>query len=437
MSKFSLLIVSLFAALCAMPLYAGQPCRLTVEQIFALADQNSKSIAAQTSALGVAAEAVREARSQRLPDIDVSLSASYLGNGNISDRDFSNGMCVKMPHWGNNFAIEASQLIYGGGVVSNSVALAKLSHEMASVELASSRSRVRFMLLGFYLDLSKLRNVLQVYDSHIALADRLISEIRLREREGIAIKNDITRFELRKKSLELERLRVKNTLEILNSDLVEMLALPLDSEIIPDDEMLHETLPIHDEQYWQQLAQGESFALQQSELAVRMSERELNIARSERIPKIALVAGNHFDGPITIEVPVINKNFNYWYVGLGVSFRLSSLYKADKTVSRARMAIEHSRRRYDEAAEQTTLKVKSDYIRYVESYEEVATLEKSLVLANENYYVVDNRYRNDVALTTDMIDAANARLDAELRLVNARIGVMFGYYRLQHTVGNL
>ena len=95
------------------------------------------------------------------------------------------------------------------------------------------------------------------------------------------------------------------------------------------------------------------------------------------------------------------------------------------------------RRRQDEVVEQTSLTIQSDYVRYMEAYDEVATLEKSVQLANENYQEIENRYRNDIALVTDMLDASTQLLDAELKLVNARINVIFNYYKLKNTSGNL
>ena len=73
----------------------------------------------------------------------------------------------------------------------------------------------------------------------------------------------------------------------------------------------------------------------------------------------------------------------------------------------------------------------------MEAHEEVATLEKSVQLAHENYGVIENRYRNDIVLVTDMLDASNQLLDAELQLENSRINVIFNYYRLKNTSGNL
>ena len=437
MSKVRLFIVVLCALLWAEGSYAQNHRVLTLEQMFALADENSKTIKAEDAAVIEAQQAVKVAKNGYLPDIDISLSASYLGNGYLLDREFRNGQSVPMPHFGNNFAIEATQLIYAGGAVTNGVAMAKLKEEMAGVNREAARSRIRFMLTGFYLDLYKLHNALKVYDKNIELTRIVIEDTKARTAAGVALQNDVTRYELQLKNLELARRRVENSVEILNYDLVTMLGLPIDTQILPDTTMLAQTLPMEGVAYWQQLAENDAHSVKQSALAVAMGERAERLARSERLPKIALMAGNHFDGPITIEIPTINKNFNYWYVGVGVSFPIHSLYKANKSIRQAQYSTMLSRRRQEEVVEQTSLSVQSDYVRYMEAYDEVATLEKSVQLATENYQVIENRYRNDIALVTDMLDASNQLLDAELKLVNARINVIFNYYKLKNTSGNL
>ena len=405
--------------------------------MFTLADENSKTIQVENVALSEAQQAVRVAQNGRLPDIELSLSASYLGNGCLMDRDFTNGQNIKMPHFGNNLAIKATQLIYGGGVVNTGIAMAKLKEEMASVNMEATRSRVRFMLTGVYLDLYKLQNVLKVYDRNIELAKVVIADTKARNEAGVVLQNDITRYELLLKNLELGRKRVSNSVEILNYDLVTILGLPSETLIQPDTTLLAQSFPVQDMAYWQQLAENEAYSVKQSALAVEMSPKNEKMVRAERLPSVALVAANHFDGPITIEVPVIDKNFNYWYVGVGVSYKLSSLYKSGKNIKRARISTDVNRRRREEVLEQTSLAVQADYTQYMEAYDEVATLEKNVQLAKENYEVTETRYRNEMALVTEMLDASNQLLDAELQLANARINVIFNYYKLKNTSGNL
>lgn len=437
MSKVHLFIMVLCASLWAEGSYAQNSYVLTLEQMFALADKNSKSLKIEDAAVMEAQQGVKVAKNGYLPDIDISLSASYLGNGCLMDRNFSNGQNIKMPHFGNNFAIQATQLIYGGGAISNGVAMAKLKEEMAGVNREAARSRIRFMLTGFYLDLYKLQNVLKVYDRNIDLAKVVITDTKARNKAGVALQNDVTRYELQLKNLELARRRTINSIEILNYDLATMLGLPADMEIIPDSTLIEQALPTQDISYWQQLAQTQAHPIKQSALAVEMGKYGEKLARAEMRPTVALIAGNHFDGPITIEVPTINKNYNYWHVGVGISFKLSSLYKANKSIKQAHLNTMTSRHRQDDAQEQVSLAMQADYTRYMEAYDEVATLEKNVQLAHENYMVIENRYRNDIVLVTDMLDASNQLLEAELQLANARINVMFNYYKMKNTSGNL
>lgn len=437
MIKARLVIMLLCSFIGIMGCFAQQRYLLSLEKMFALADENSKILKVETSAVLEAEQAIKVAKNGYLPDIDISLSASYLGNGTLLDRDFSNGQSVKMPHFGNNFAFKASQLIYGGGAITNSVAMAKLKKEMANINKEATRSQIRFLLTGFYLDLYKLQNAIKVYDNNINLAKIVIKDTKVRNEAGIALQNDITRYELQLKNLELAKRRVENSAEILNYDLVTMLGLPADTYIQPDTSLLNQSLLTHDLTYWQNLANNNAHAIKQSSLAVKMGECSEKLAQAERRPTIALIAANNFDGPITIEVPAINKNFNHWYVGVGISFKLSSLYKANKSIKQAQFNTETNRLKQDNIIEQTAIAIQADYTKYLEAYDEVATLEKSVQLANENYNVIENRYRNDIALVTDMLDASNQLLDAELQLTNARINLIFNYYKLKNSSGNL
>ena len=81
--------------------------------------------------------------------------------------------------------------------------------------------------------------------------------------------------------------------------------------------------------------------------------------------------------------------------------------------------------------------VKAAYVRFAESFTIYDTQIKSLELATQNYDVINNRYLNELALITDMLDASNSKLTAELQLANAEINILFNYYKLKKATGNL
>ena len=168
-----------------------------------------------------------------------------------------------------------------------------------------------------------------------------------------------------------------------------------------------------------------------------MNEQKAKLERSELLPQIALVAGEHLDGPITIEVPVLNNNFNYWYIGVGVKYNLSSLFKNNKKVRQAKLNIRKTQEEYVLAQEQVENSVQANYANFLTFFTDLRTQEKSVELANQNYSVTSNRYKNDLALLTDMLDASYMKLSADLALVNARINVIYSYYKMKYITHTL
>ena len=66
-------------------------------------------------AISEAEQGVKVAKDGRLPSIGFGLELQYIGDGWLSDRDFSNGVHADMPHFGNSYVIKAAQVVYAGG----------------------------------------------------------------------------------------------------------------------------------------------------------------------------------------------------------------------------------------------------------------------------------------------------------------------------------
>ena len=425
--------------LCGHGLYAQDNNRrmLGIDEMFRLADENSSSIKSYSTGKDAAAMALKSAKAQRLPDINASLSASYLGDGNLWDRDFSNGQTISMPHFGNNFALQASMTVYAGGAINSGIALAELGEQMATLDWQKNRQDIRFLLTGYYLNLFKLNNQAEVLEKNIELTKLVIKNMVARRKQGSALKNDITRYELQLENQKLQLTKVNDAKKIMNHQLVTTLHLPGGTEIVPDTTLLANNVVAGNEDEWQQKASTSNLSLQQSGLNVEMSRQKEKLERSELFPKIAIIAEEHLDGPITIEVPVLDNNFNYWFVGVGVKYNISSLFKSNKKVKQARLQTRRAMEEQTLAHEQVENAVQAAYTDYLTSFTELQTKTKKTELANQNYKVTDNRYRNDLALLTDMLDASNTKLDAELGLVNARIDVIYNYYKMKYLTHTL
>ena len=437
MSKKKRLIGLLcITVLCSQGLCA-QTRQMGIEELFRLADEQSKSIQTYRTGKEAAEEALKAAKAQRLPDVNVSLSASYWGNGKLWDRDFGNAMTVDMPHFGNNFAWEAQQVIYAGGAISSGIKQAEIGKALAELDLQKNVQEIRFLLVGHYLNLYKLDNQIKVLQRNMELTKEVIANMKARREQGTVLKNDITRYELQKEQLNLQLTRVKDARRIANHQLVTTLHLPENTEIYPDTLLLREQIQTLTEEDWQELAEANHIVLKQTQATIRMNKQKVKQERAERLPHISIVAAEHLDGPITIEVPVLDNNFNYWYIGIGVKYNISSLFKNNRKLKQARLNVRQAQEQRQLAQEQIENAVQEGYVNFLTAFTDLRTQENSVRLADENYHVTDNRYKNEMALLTDMLDASNMKLTADLGLVDARINILYNYYKMKYITHTL
>lgn len=411
--------------------------RMSIEEMFKLIDKNNTSIQTEKTSVAAAQEGLKAAKSQRLPDINTQLSASYIGNALMTDRNFTNAQNLSSPHFGNQFLLDVQQTIYAGGAINASIRMAELGAEQAKLGFKLSEQNQRFIALGQYLDLEKIANREKVLNSNIVLTQKLISNIKEKHLQGVVLKNDITRYELQMETLKLSLTKLQNTRKILNHQLCNTLGINHTEIIEPTDDAATALFDRDSETYWQQTAEAASPQLQIITVNEQITKQQEKLAKSQLLPKVAIVAQNNFNGPITFELPPINRNLNVWYVGIGVQYKLSSIFKSNKKLSQARLQNQAATEQKAVAAEQLNNNVQAAYTNYLQSYVELETQQKSVQLARQNYEVVNDRYLNQLALITDMIDASNMKLDAELSEVDARISIAYAYYKMKYIAGQL
>ena len=436
----------LMAVATAMVVKAQTERKMTVDELFQLVESNSKTLRQEKISVEFAKKGIEAARSARLPELTASASVSMNGDVVMMDRDFTNAHGFAAPRWGNSLALEAQQVVYAGGAIDAGIALATLQHQQAQVDEQQRRQQQRFLALGQYLEIFKLKNREQVVRQNIDLTQRLINDIQAKHEQGMALKNDVTRYELQMETLRLNLKKLQDQRGILNHQLCNQLGI--DGEIIPSlttDPMPEQSSPIRSlspkgegsEMSWQNRALTTAPSIQKAEIGQKIASQQLRLAKSEMRPKVAMVAADNFNGPFTYDIPPIDKNFNFWYVGVGVKYPISSLFKQNKKVQQARIHTRQAEQSYTVAAEQLNNQVQQAYTYYQQAFVELETQQKSVQLAQQNYQVVNDRYLSQLALITDMIDASNIKLDAELKEVDARIGIIFAYYRLKYISGTL
>jgi len=413
------------------------PRVLKVEELFTLAEQNSKSLSISKQGITVSKQKTEIAKAARLPEIEASLSAGYISNAVVFQPNFNYMESIAVPHFNNNFEFQATQLLYGGNAVTSTIAKAELEEQLSELNFDKDKETIKMMLLGRYLNLYSLYNQQRVYKTNINLAKAVLKNINDLHKEGMVTKNDVIRSELQITDLELLANKVDNNIAIINRELCVVLGLHVNTKIMVDPTL---TLFKTDENTFDGYlveAFNKAPAMRANSINEEISEKNIKIAKAQRLPKVSLYADNGSVRPYIYVLPTLNNYVNLYHAGIKVSYDISSIYHAKEHIEMAEIEKNIQKTKSELVHEQTELEVNAAFIKYQEAKKELSTREKSRLLADDNYRIVEKKYLNQLALLTDMLDASSSKLAAELNQSNAGINIVYQWYQLQKATGNL
>ena len=430
----------------------------SLQQLYDLADHYNQQIVVSQTGLRAASEAVMAAKNAMLPNVELSASGSYIGDATLMSRGFStNGTTdviiagigpqkvrngrQETPHWGNSFTAQVSQVIYAGGAIRAGIRITELGEQMATLDVEKNRQEVRFLITGYYLDLYKLQNQQMVIDRNIQLTEKVIKDMEARCQQGMVLKNDITRYELQLMTLQLTKEKLKDAQSIINHQLCTTLHMADKKVIVVDTTKLNQEIAslktIANEHNWQQTASENNIGIRQANVAIQLAEQKIKTTNAASLPSLALIAEDNLFGPYTNDLIPVNANVNAWFVGIGLKYDLGSLWKNKHNIIHARIHHQQSQEQLVLARENVEKSVQAGYVNFLTSFKEVETQQKQVELATQNYDVVQNRYQNQLALLTDMLDASSMKLSADMALVNAQISLLYNYYKLKYISNTL
>lgn len=415
---------------------SGETLNLTVEKLFELVMDNNPGLKVQRANMSVAEQNTKVSKNNYLPNASVSASAYYLGNIDLYTPDFNNHYQQELPHFGNAFGVEANQLLWKGGQVRETVKLSQIQEEIACLQFSSAEQQAKLAALGYYLDLYKLYNQSKVYAINIELANQRLDNIRSMSSQGMITPNDLIRAELQISNLKLAKLVIDNNILILNKQLNAAIGLPSETVVIPDESTNQRKFLVESVQSYKQTAFSNNPSIQLTQKSVEIQNSLYKIARKNYYPSLALFAGNNLNRPVTTGTPV-DMYYNAWNFGVALKYDLGVLWKNPRVVALRRLETERASAQQKEVELMIGVAIDAAHIKHNEALTQNNVLAINKDLANENYRIMENKYNNELVIILDLLDASNAKLDAELQFANTEINIIYAYYRLLKETGQL
>ncbi|MCL1672431.1 TolC family protein [Elizabethkingia ursingii] len=430
--KYAIAVTLLYSSL-----FAAQEVRsMTADEVMALALQNHQQLRLSEKNIDISKQQTVVAKLQKLPTVTASTSQFYLGNALIIDKDFSNSTNVAMPHYGSSYGVQASQLIFKGGLVKKSIEMAGLREQLAALDLEKNQQDVKFLVLSNYLDVYKLKNQEQIFQNNKKLAQERLKNIQKFNQQGMVTRNEVIRGELAIKSLDQGILTLTNNKKILNYNLDVALGLPQDTEINPTESLVGKELVKGTDYYIEQAYQNNP-QLKSANANIAVAEKNIEIINTDKMPTLSGFGGYNMQRPITTRTPVLDMYSNSWQAGISLSYNIDNLYKTKERLKAGELQKSQAQDALTLTRQNIDMTVNAAYIKYQESIDQAKLMDDAQKLAEENYKITEAKYLNQLAVQAEMIDAQNQKLQAELDFVTAEINVLYQYYNLLKSTGNL
>lgn len=426
------LVIALFPAL----FFSQEIKQLTAKEVAELAVQNHQQLKVTAQNIDIAKQQTGVTKLQKLPTITASTSQFYLGNVVAIDSDFSNSTTIPMPHYGSSYAVQATQLIFKGGLVNKSIELAGLREQLAQLDLERNQQDVKFLVISNYLDVYKILNQESVFQNNKKLAQERLKNIQKFYQQGMVTRNEVIRGELAIKNLDQGILTLSNNKKIFNYNLSIALGLPIDTEIIPIESLTNKEAGIGMD-YYINLAHETNPQLKSAKKNIDVADKNIEIIKTDKMPTVAGFGGYTMQRPITTRNPVLDMYSGGWQAGVSLSYNIDNLYKTKERVKLGELQKTQAGDAMTLVQQNVDMAVNAAYVKYQESIQQAEILDDAKKLAEENYKITEAKYLNQLAVQAEMIDAQNQKLQSELDFANAEINVLYQYYNVLKSTGTL
>ncbi|SHK23550.1 TolC family protein [Chryseobacterium polytrichastri] len=426
------LVIALFPAL----FFSQEIKQLTANEVAELALQNHQQLKVSAQNIDIAKQNTNVTKLQKLPTITASTSQFYLGNVLAIDKDFSNSTNIPMPHYGSSYAVQATQLIFKGGLVNRSIEMAGLREQLSELDLEKNKQDVKLLVISNYLDVYKILNQESVFQNNKKLAQERLKNIQKFYQQGMVTRNEVIRGELAIKNLDQGILTLANNKKILNYNLSIALGLPSDTEIIPIESLSNKESGIGMDYYFD-LAHNSNPQMKSAKTNMDVADKNIEIIKTDKMPTLAGFGGYTLQRPITTRNPVLDMYSGGWQTGISLSYNIDNLYKTKERVKLGELQKNQANDAMTLVQQNIDMGVNAAYVKYQESILQAGILDEAKQLAEENYKITEAKYLNQLAVQAEMIDAQNQKLQSELDFANAEINVLYQYYNLLKSTGTL
>lgn len=335
-------------------------------------------------------------------------------------------------------ALTLTQPLYMGGKIRAYNKITKYAEELARQQHNTGMQEVILNTDQAYWQVVSLAHKKKLAEGYLELLQKLDSDVDKMIAQGVATKADGLSVKVKVNEAEMTLTKVTDGLNLSKMLLCQLCGLDLATSITLEDERKEDLSPGLIAA--NSIDIGNIYAnrpeVRSLELATRIYQQKVNVARAEHLPSMALIGGYMVSNPSLFNG--FEKKFKgMWNVGVMVSVPIwhwgEGFYKVKAAKSEARIA----RYQLDEAKEKIELQVSQSAFKVNEAAKKLVMAEKNLEKANENLRYANLGFEEGVIPASNVLEAHTAWLSAQSERIDAQIDVKLTEVYLRKATGEL
>ena len=364
---------------------------LTLPAAFSLALRNSVQLQIRHTAVDLARQQTEIEKAARLPDLSADLDYGYLSSSQNWTPGFSHHTTTVLPHHLTLFTVDATEAIFAGNRINNSIRKANLQEQVAVLSLDKDETDIKFLVAAGYLDIFRLLDEQKVYINNTRLARERLKNILNLRAQGLVTQNDVLRTELTISDYELATRDIGRSVIQLDNQLNIVLGLPDTTRLIPDSTLTREEQPVGTVESLIDQAYQDNHEIKISGKQKQIAETNIKLLKGERLPELGVFANNNFQRPYLSSTPAVDIYYNVWTAGVGLSYNISSIYKSPRKIKAGYIGLELTSKQDSLTRQNVEVGVRNAFVKYNQSLDQLQTYRRDLHSAEENDRVGENR----------------------------------------------
>ncbi len=421
-----------------------KPRFITMDSAVTLGIRHSHSIAASAAQVQQSQAMLGEVKDMVMPNVDISLGYTRLSNI-PTEYLMIPGSPAEIPSTAlfpvllNSYSAVASvqENVFDGFQWKNGVISLDYAEKASEYSFESKKNDVSIRIINAYLNLFKLQKARFLIDENLEEIKAHVKEVSDFAGHGLATENDVLRTKLQQSNMELSEIDINNQIQTVNYNLGIMLGLPENTQIEIDTTTILADKTMQQLPYYMQKFINDRYDIKAAEMQEKVQEAGVKITQSNVYPKLIVAADYDYLNPnprLVIPEAVFQPT---WDIGLRLSYSLTGLYDNKHKMEESHAKLLEAQETYNQLNDDVKEEINRDYLQYQQSLQKIQVSEKSLDQANENYRIVKSRYDNHIALLTDLLDANNFLLNAQINVISAKADAQMAYYNMLKAAGEL